>query len=109
MRITIDLDNIEEKALLTDVLDIEEWVTNAVREKVRRVIDQRAEEALGAGSAAIAPLEPEQRAELARSLATLGVVAPNVKHMPPEVKRDIIALAATTTVAQRNEAVESEN
>ena len=82
MKITIDLDSIEEKALLTDVLDIEEWITNAVREKVRRVIDQRCEEALGPGSAAIAPLEPEQHAELAR---TTHAVGPNhLAHTSPQ-------------------------
>lgn len=45
--ITIDTEN--EDALLTNMLDISQWVTNAISEKVRRVTDKIIEKS-GRGS-----------------------------------------------------------
>jgi len=42
--ITIDIDDLDYEILETDMVDVQEWVENAVREKIRRLTDRLVEE-----------------------------------------------------------------
>lgn len=40
MEYTITLSEEEEKALLTDMISIQEWITNSIKNKARQMIDK---------------------------------------------------------------------
>jgi len=42
--ITIQIDDLDYEILETDMVDVQEWVENAVREKIRRLTDRLVEE-----------------------------------------------------------------
>jgi len=42
--ITIKIDDLDYEILETDMVDVQEWVENAVREKIRRLTDRLVEE-----------------------------------------------------------------
>ena len=70
----------EEKALLTDMVDIAEWVENFLRNKVRQVMDRIIEE----------------HTEY------------NPRRFTPERKREIIASLELKTALERNRELEEE-
>jgi len=70
----------EEKALLTDMVDIAEWVENLLRNKARQVMDRIIEE------------QTEY----------------NPKRLTPERKREIIASLKLKTAVERSRELEEE-
>ena len=70
----------EEKALLTDMVDIAEWVENLLRNKVRQVIDRIIEE------------QTEY----------------NPRRLAPEKKRQVIAKLKLKTAVERDMELEEE-
>ena len=70
----------EEKALLTDMVDIAEWVENLLRNKARQVMDRIIEE------------QTEY----------------NPRRLTPERKREIIAKLKLKTAVERNKELEEE-
>ena len=82
----------EVKALETDVDDVVEWHLNAIRQKARQQVDRVCEEALADATGAI--LKPEHRQQIAAVLADRGILAPSVKHLPEDIRRQIVSLAA---------------
>jgi len=60
----INLTEEEEKALLTDMADINEWILNAISNKIRQVIDQIVEQS-GEGSKFTSP---EKKTQIIRKL-----------------------------------------
>ena len=70
----------EEKALLTDMVDIAEWVENLLRNKARQVMDRIIEE------------QTEY----------------NPRRLTPERKREIIAKLKLKTAVERNRELEEE-
>jgi len=76
----ITLTDEEEKALLTDMVDIAEWVENLLRNKVRQVMDRIIEE------------QTEY----------------NPRRLTPERKREIVAKLELKTALERNRELEEE-
>jgi len=89
----------EVKALETDVADVVEWHLNAIRQKARQQMDRVCEEALADATGAI--LKPKHRQQIAAALAERGILAPTVKHLPEDVRRQIVSLAADPTAHAR--------
>jgi len=74
------LTNEEEKALLTDMVDIAEWVENLLRNKARQVMDRIVEE----------------------------YTEYNPRRLTPEKKREIIKPLRLKTAKERNAEIEAE-
>lgn len=77
---TIEINDAEEKALLTDMVSIQEWLDNAIHEKARRVIDTIIEK------------ETDRRA----------------KKVPVEEKHNLIREMMLETAVERNARFEAE-
>ena len=96
---TVTLTAEEEKALLWDMISIQEWAENAVFNKVRWSTDEICRLALENQTHTILTLE--EKRQLRDSLDAQGIVLTSVKQIPAAIKRQIVAAARIKTAAER--------
>lgn len=95
----------EEKALLTDMLSIQDWLDNAIHNKSRQCIDEVCHRALEDQSNTI--LTVEEKRQLRDHLDQQGIVLTSVKQLPVGVKNQIVAHARVKSAAERNKEMEA--
>lgn len=95
---TINLSIEEEKALLTNMISIQEWADNAIHNKARQCIDKVCERALSDSANTI--LTKEEKQSIASRLATEGQVISTVNHMPLAIKAEIVQKARIKSAAE---------
>lgn len=103
---TVKLTTEQEKALLTDMISIQQWIENAIYNKARQCIDKVCEEALDDASNTI--LTTEEKTLIASELAAQGHVIGRIKFMPESIKMQIVAAARVKSGAERNAEAETE-
>lgn len=101
---TVIISDEEEKALLTDMVSIQDWLDNAVHNKARQCVDVVCRQALEDESDTL--LTKGEKGQIVAALAKEGRVISTIKHMPPEIKGQIVALARVKSVAERQAEVE---
>lgn len=101
---TITLSAEEEKALLTDMISIQDWLNNAIHNKARQCIDAITKEVLSPHSVA---LTPSAKGQVMAKLGQLGI-APLIPlvELPREVKELIVSLAIIKSAAERQAELE---
>jgi hypothetical protein len=97
--ITVSITAEEEKALLTDIVSLQEWLDNAIHNKARQCIDEVCRQALEDESNSI--LTVMERQEIVSALAAQGRIISTVKQLPADIKAQIVACARVKTTAQR--------
>jgi hypothetical protein len=97
---TIELSAEEEKALLTDMLSVQDWLDNAVHEKARRCVDEVCRQALEDSTDTI--LTRTEKQVVVAGLANEGKVISTVKQMPEAIKTQIVAMARVKSAAEKN-------
>jgi len=96
---TITLTTEEEKALLWDMISIQEWADNAVHNKARQCADEICRIALEDQTHTI--LTRAEKRQLRDYLDNQGVVLTSVKQLPINAKRQIVAVARVKSAAER--------
>ena len=99
MRYIVELTAEQEKALLTDMLDISLWIGNAIHNKARQCIDEVCRQALEDNTDTI--LTKAEKQEIVASLAANGKVISTVKGLPETIKLDIVSKARVKSAAER--------
>jgi polyhydroxyalkanoate synthesis regulator phasin len=97
---TIELSTEEEKALLTDMLSVQDWLDNAIHEKARRCMDEVCGQALRDKAGTI--LTTEEKQAIVAELANEGSIISTVKEMPEAIKRQIVSMARVKSAAEKN-------
>lgn len=97
---TITLSQEEEKALLTDMLSIQEWLDNAIHNKARQCIDGVNEQALEPSSKMLT--EPDLKAirDMMDS-ANLPAVVITPRALPNHIKGEVVRRAKVKSAAER--------
>ncbi len=98
---TITLSVEQEKALLTDMITIQDWIDNAIHNKARRCIDTVCEQALNDQTNTI--LTAQEKKDIVTALAADGQIITTVKQMPVAIKKQIVSLARVQSAAERPE------
>jgi len=96
---TIPLSSEEEKALLWDMVSIQEWAENAVFNKARQCADEICCLALEDKTHTILTLA--EKRQLRDALDAQGIVLTSVKQIPVGIKRQIVAAARVKSAAER--------
>lgn len=97
---TVELTQAEEKALLWDMLTIDDWLRNAIHEKARRTIDDITAIALSDTTGTV--LSGADRQAVAAELSSRGIfLVGTVGQLPPDVKSDIVMRADIQSAADR--------
>jgi hypothetical protein len=104
--ITVSITDEEEKALLTDMTSIQDWLDNAIHNKARQCIDGLCQLALDDQTNAI--LTAEEKQELVSALAAQGKFITTVKQLPPDIKAQIVSNARVKSAAERQAEREKE-
>jgi len=94
----------EEKALLWNMVDIQEWLDNAIHNKARQCIDSVCHQALTTGEA----LTAEEKREIVTVLSASGEIITSVKKLPEFIKAQIVSKARIKSAAERNAEEEAE-
>jgi len=89
----------EEKALLTDMTTIQEWLDNAIHNKARQCIDKVCKQALEDSTDTI--LTQIEKQEIVSLLATDGRIISTVKQLPIAIKRQIVTKARIKSATER--------
>ena len=89
----------EEKALLTDILSLQDWLDNAIRNKARQCVDDVCRQALEDETNTV--LTAVEKQGIVSALATQGRIITTVKQLPEALKRQIVAAARVKSAAQR--------
>ena len=95
----INLTPEQEKALLIDMISIQEWIDNAIQNKARQCIDTVCEQALSDPGDTI--LTVEEKRGIVKALADSGRIISTVKQMPEAIKLLIVAAARVKSAAER--------
>lgn len=103
---TINLSAEEEKALLTDMISVQEWLDNVIHDKARKCIDRVATQALEDSTDKI--LTKAEKQQVVSALAAQGKIITTVKQIPEIIKYQIVAKARVKSAAKRNAEVERE-
>ena len=103
---TIELTTEQEKALLTDMMTIQDWINNAIHNKARQCVDKVCEEALNDQTNTI--LTTEEKQGIVTLLASEGRIISTVKQMPEAVKMDIVSKARVKSAAEKQAEHEAE-
>ena len=98
--ITVSITDEEEKALLTDILSLQDWLDNAIRNKARQCVDDVCRQALEDETNTV--LTPQEKQGIVSALATQGRIITTVKQLPPAIKAQIVSNARVKTAAQRD-------
>lgn len=96
---TIELSAEEEKALLTDILSLQEWLDNAIRNKARQCIDDVCRQALEDETDTV--LTAVEKQGIVSALATQGRIITTLKQLPEALKHQIVAAARVKSAAER--------
>lgn len=99
---TILLSEEEEKAFLHIVLDINEWIQNAVHERARIAIDEVCKKAFEETDDTVILSELDKRF-ISNAIAQTGRLFGKVKTLPIDIKQKIVQLATIETAKQQNE------
>lgn len=89
----------EEKALLCDMIDIQEWLDNIVHEKARRCMDMIITAALDDTTHTI--LLPNEKQDAVNALYDAGIIIDTVKHIPDELRDTIVDQARVKSAAAK--------
>ena len=96
----------EEKALLWDMISIQEWGDNALRNKARQCADEICRIALEDSTHTI--LTIDEKRLLRDWLDVNDIVLTSVKQLPNNIKRQIVAAARVKSAAERQAEDEAE-
>lgn len=96
---TVTLTVEEEKALLWDMISIQDWAENAVFNKARQCADEICRLALEDKTHTILTLA--EKRQLRDALDAQGIVLTSVKQIPLNIKRQIVAAARIKSAAER--------
>jgi hypothetical protein len=99
MDYTVTLTDVEEKALLWDMMDIQGWIDNAVYNKVRQCTDEICRLALEDQTATI--LAKAEKRQIQASLNAQGIVLTSIKQLPGDIKGQIVAAARIKSAKER--------
>ena len=89
----------EEKALLVDMVSIQEWLNNAIHNKARQCVDEVCRQALEDNTDTI--LSKAEKQQIATELAKQGRILSTVKSLPEAVKYSIVAKAKIQSAKER--------
>ena len=101
----INLTEEEEKALLTDMISIQDWLNNAIFNKSRQMVDKVCEEALSDQTDII--LTTTEKQDIVTQLASQGTIISTVKQMPENIKLEIVKKARVKSAAERQAELEA--
>jgi len=101
----INLTEEEEKALLTDMLTIQDWLNNAIHNKTRQCVDNVCQQALSEQEHKILTIEEKQ--QIVTQLASQGTIISTVKQMPENIKLEIVKKARVKSAAERQAELEA--
>lgn len=96
---SVEISAEEEKALLVDMISIQEWLNNAIHNKARQMIDEVCRQALEDETNTI--LAIAERREVGNALVASGKIISSIKQMPEGAKRRIVAKARVKSAAER--------
>jgi len=96
---SITLTSEDEKALLWDIGDLQEWADNALLNKARQCTDEICRLALEDNTHTILTLAEKRL--LRDWLDAHDIVMTSVKQLPPNIKRQIVAVARVKSAAER--------
>lgn len=105
MEYIVTLSEEQEKALLTDMISVQDWIDNAIQNKARQMIDSVCEQALNDHSNTILTVAEKQ--DVVTSLASAGSIITTVKQMPEAVKMMIVQKARVKSAAEMHAESES--
>lgn len=100
MEYTVNISDEESKALLTDMMTVQEWLDNAIHNKARQCIDKVCEEALNDQTNTL--LTKGEKQAIVTELAKQGTIISSIKQMPEVVKRQIVSQARVKSAAEKN-------
>ena len=103
---TITLSREEEKALLTNMISIQEWIDNAIYNKARQCLDEVCKQALEDNTNTI--LTQTEKQEIVTALASEGRIISTVKQLPPVIKGQIVAKARVKSASEKQTEWESD-
>lgn len=102
---SVSLSEEEEKALLTDMLSIQEWLENAIHNKARRCVDMVCHQALSEVGEII--LTNAEKQVIVSELVKEGRIISTVKQMPEAIKRQIVRMARVKSAEERQEELDA--
>ena len=100
---TIELTPEQEKALLTDMVSIDEFIRNALLTRANRYINLICEKALKDETGEI--LAEIDKANIENQIAALGKVIYGMEDLPDNIKTEIVQKASIKSAAERNEEI----
>ena len=103
---SIEIDDEVEKALLWDIVDLDEWARNAVFNKARQCANEICKQALEDKTHTILSLEDKQL--LRTYLDNQGIVLTSIKQLPDNIKKEIVKRANIKSAAERQAEAEDE-
>jgi hypothetical protein len=86
---TIELNADQEKALLSDMPSIQDWISNVVHEKIRKCADRICKSSLEDESL----LPVEEKNQIAQLLIDRGIGMSSIKTMPLDIKLQIVRMS----------------
>ena len=104
--ITVSITDEEEKALLTDILSLQDWLDNAIHNKARQCIDDVCRQALEDETNTV--LTAVEKQGIVSALATQGRIITTVKQLPADIKAQIVSNARVKTAAERQAELEKQ-
>jgi hypothetical protein len=93
---TIKISEEEEKALLTDMISVQDWLDNAIKNKIRRCMDEIVKQV--ATGEVQATFTPDEEAAIKSSVKTLFV---DPKQLPDDAKKIIVKKAHVKSARDR--------
>ena len=89
--LNIEIDDEIQKALEWDIVDLDIWVSNAIFNKARICAGEICRQAIEDKTHTILSLEDKQL--LRQYLDNQGIIITSVKHLPDNIKREIVKRA----------------
>ena len=99
-----DISDVQEKALLVSVADIQSWLNNAVNTKLRQVTDYICREALADDTDTI--LTTDEKKQLLTEIANAGKLITTVENLPHDAKMFIVENARVKSAIERGAELE---
>ena len=96
---TIELTTEQEKALLTDMISIQDWLNNAIYNKARQMVDKVCNDAVAEQTHTILTLK--EKKDISALIASQGGYFFSVKQMPENIKLEIVKRAKVKLAAER--------
>lgn len=96
---TVQIADEEERALLWDMVSVQEWLDNAIHNKARRCADEICKQALEDKTHTILSLADKKL--LRDYLNNQDIVLTSVKQLPNNIKKEIVKRANIKSAAER--------